>query len=57
MNWVDFMALTGILFYLVPIAFIAWFLTSFIKTQKERNTILRDISLKLDKYKIDKKEE
>ncbi|MEJ9233431.1 hypothetical protein LAV79_29560 [Peribacillus butanolivorans] len=57
MNWVDFMALTGILFYLIPIAFIAWFLISFIKTQKERNSLLRDISLKLDKYEINKKEE
>lgn len=57
MNWVDFMALTGILFYLIPIAFIAWFLISFIKTQKERNSLLRDISLKLDKYEIGKKEE
>ncbi|MEC0275457.1 hypothetical protein [Peribacillus frigoritolerans] len=36
---------------------IAWFLISLIKTQKVRNTLLRDISLKLDKYKIDKKEE
>ncbi|MGE7762114.1 hypothetical protein [Peribacillus sp. NPDC097895] len=57
MNWVDFMALTGILFYLIPIAFIAWFLISFIKTQKERNSLLRDISLKLDKYEIGKREE
>ncbi|MBT2647026.1 hypothetical protein J7E52_09895 [Bacillus sp. ISL-34] len=57
MDWVDIMALTGILFYLIPIAFIVWFLISFIKTQKERNIILRDISLRLDKYKIDRKEE
>ncbi|WP_340373420.1 hypothetical protein [Peribacillus sp. FSL E2-0218] len=57
MNWVDFMALSGILFYLIPIAFIAWFLISFIKTQKERNTLLRDISLKLDNYKMAKKEQ
>ncbi len=47
MNWVDFMALTGTLFYLIPIPFIAWFLISFIKTQKERNSLIRDISLKL----------
>ncbi|CAH0314647.1 hypothetical protein SRABI96_05158 [Peribacillus sp. Bi96] len=49
MDWVDMMALTGILFYLIPIAFIVWFLISFLKTQKERNNLLRDILLKLDK--------
>ena len=57
MDWVDFMALSGILFYLIPIAFIVWFLISFLKIQKERNILLRDISLRLDKYKIDRKEE
>lgn len=57
MDWVDFMALSGILFYLIPITFIVWFLISFLKTQKERNILLRDISLRLDKYKIDRKEE
>lgn len=41
MNWVDFMALTGILFYLIAIAFIAWFLISFIKTQKERRHLIK----------------
>ncbi|MGE7602518.1 hypothetical protein ACQKL5_08395 [Peribacillus sp. NPDC097675] len=57
MNWFDFMTFAGLLFYLIPIVFIAWFLISFIKTQKERNSLLREISLKLDKNKIEEKEE
>lgn len=57
MNWLDFMALTGILFYLIPIVFIVWFLISFLRIQKERNRLLRDISLKIDTDKMDKKDE
>ncbi|MCA1065662.1 hypothetical protein QTG56_00560 [Rossellomorea sp. AcN35-11] len=57
MDFFDFIIPLGILSYLVPIAFIAWFLISFIQTQKERNTILRDISSKLDIHKSDTKKE
>lgn len=57
MDWIDVLALTSILFYLIPIVFIVWVVISFLRTQKERNRLLRDISLKLDTVKLSKKEE
>ncbi|WP_338447834.1 hypothetical protein R4Z09_16455 [Niallia oryzisoli] len=43
--------------YLGFLGFIIWVAVSFIKTQKERNVILREISYKLDKLDMTKKEE
>ncbi|WP_394231740.1 hypothetical protein [Niallia oryzisoli] len=43
--------------YLGFLGFIIWVAVSFIKTQKERNVILRDISYKLDNIEMKKKEE
>lgn len=57
MDFFDIMPLLGILFYLIPTVFVVWFLISFLKTQKERNNILREISEKLDMLKTDRKEE
>ena len=57
MDFFDIMPLLGTLFYLIPTAFVVWFLVSFLKTQKERNNILREISKKLDMLKTDRKEE
>jgi len=57
MDFIDILPLLGLLSYLIPIVLICWFLISFIKTQKERNSILRDISLKLDLNRSDRKEE
>lgn len=51
MDYYDFMLPLGILSYLIPIVFTSWFLISFIKLQRERNSILRDLSLKLDNNK------
>ena len=48
MDFFDIMPLLGILFYLIPTVFVVWFLISFLKTQKERNNILREISEKLE---------
>jgi hypothetical protein len=56
MDFFDILQLLGLLSYLIPIVLISWFLISFIKTQKERNSILRDISFKLDSNKSDRKE-
>lgn len=41
------------LYYIVPIVFIIWFLINFLKIQKEKNLILRDISDKIDKLSND----
>jgi hypothetical protein len=38
-----------ILFYVGLVSFIIWFLIKLIKTQQERNNILKTISEKLDK--------
>ena len=57
MDFFDIMPLLGILFYLIPTVFVVWFLISFLKTQKERNNILGEISGKLDMLKTDRKEE
>jgi hypothetical protein len=57
MDYYDLMLPLGILSYLIPIVFISWFLISFIKVQKERNRILRDLSLKLDINKNESKVE
>ena len=57
MDFFDIMPLLGILFYLIPTVFVIWILISFLKTQKERNNILREISGKLDMFKTDRKEE
>lgn len=43
----------GFLYYIVPIVFIIWFLINFLKIQKEKNLILRDISDKIDKLSND----
>lgn len=51
MDFFDIMPLLGILFYLIPTVFVVWFLISFLKTQKERNNILREISEKLEDTK------
>ena len=57
MDFFDVMPILVILFYLIPTVFVVWFLISFLKTQKERNNILREISRKLDMLKTDRKEE
>jgi len=41
--------LLAIFFYIAAVVFVIWFLLRFLKIQKERNTILREISDKLDK--------
>ncbi len=41
--------LITIFFYLAPVIFIIWFLIKLLKVQQERNSILKDISSKLDK--------
>ncbi len=46
-----------IIIYLAVLGFIIWFAISFIKTQKERNVVLKEISHKLDGIAITKKEE
>lgn len=46
-----------ILIYLAVIVFSIWFCVSLIKSQRERNQLLRDISNKLDNPSIFKKEE
>ena len=46
-----------ILIYLAVIVFSIWFCVSLIKSQRERNQLLRDISNKLDNPSIIKKEE
>ncbi len=46
-----------LLIYLAIIGFSLWFCISLIKSQKERNQILREISSKLDFVNFDKKEE
>ena len=46
-----------ILIYLAVLGFIIWFAISLIKTQKERNVVLKEISHKLDGIAITKKEE
>jgi hypothetical protein len=51
MDFFDIMPLLGILFYLIPTVFVVWFLISFLKTQRERNNILREISEKLEDTK------
>ncbi|BCB03994.1 hypothetical protein [Bacillus sp. KH172YL63] len=48
MDYFDLLLPLSILTYVLPVAFVCWFLISFIKVQKERNSILRDISMKLD---------
>lgn len=45
-----------IIIYLAFIGFIVWLGISFIKAQKERNAILKEISSKLDGLKMDKLE-
>jgi len=40
-----------ILLYLIPIAFIVWYLIYFLKLQKEKNNILKNISDKLENLK------
>jgi hypothetical protein len=57
MDYYDLMLPLGLLSYLIPIVLISWFLISFIKIQKERNNILRAISLKLNLKKTDSKKE
>ena len=57
MDFFDIMPLLAILFYLIPTVFVVWFLISFLKTQKEKNNILREISGKLDILKTDGEEE
>ena len=41
-----------IIIYLAVLGFIIWFAVSFIKTQKERNVVLKEISHKLDGIEI-----
>lgn len=53
MDFFDILPLLGLLSYLIPIVLVSWFLITFIKIQKERNSILRDISLKLESNKSD----
>ncbi|MFJ8256391.1 hypothetical protein ACIQ4Z_03795 [Peribacillus asahii] len=48
--------LMGII-YLAVIGFMIWFAISLIKSQKERNVILKEISNKLNDIEIRKKEE
>lgn len=50
-TWVTLMPILSLLYYLVPIVFIVWFVTKFLKIQKEKNEILRTISEKIDKLK------
>ncbi|MBB6446923.1 hypothetical protein [Bacillus benzoevorans] len=52
-----FPILLMIIIYLVVLGFVIWFAVSLIKAQKERNTILKEISHKLDGIEIRKKEE
>ena len=46
-----------IIIYLAVLGFVIWFAVSLIKAQKERNTVLKEISSKLDGIEIRKKEE
>lgn len=45
------------LVYLAVVGLIIWFIISFLKTQKERNVILREISNKLDNRSVINEEE
>jgi len=44
-----FFPLLAIIFYIAAVVFVIWFLLRLLKIQKERNTILREISDKLSK--------
>lgn len=46
-----------IIIYLAVLGFIIWFAVNLIKAQKERNDVLKEISIKLDGIVISKKEE
>lgn len=50
------MPLIVILFYIFPVLFIIWFLIRFLQTQNERNSILKEISRKLDVIITNEKE-
>ncbi|WP_077213461.1 hypothetical protein [Bacillus dakarensis] len=43
--------------YFAGLGFVIWFAITLIKSQKERNAILKDISNKLDKIEFKNKEE
>jgi len=43
--------------YFAGLGFVIWFAITLIKSQKERNVILKEISSKLDKNEFQKKEE
>lgn len=49
-------ALIPIIFYIVSIVFIVWFAITLVKTQKEKNQTLREISISLKEF-INNKED
>ncbi|GEM_PF-3565703 len=44
-----FIFILPIIFYLIPVAFIIWFLVKLLKVQQEKNDLLRVIINKIDK--------
>lgn len=44
-----FIFILPIIFYLIPVAFIIWFLVKLLKVQHEKNDLLRVIINKIDK--------
>ena len=46
-----------IIIYLAVLGLVIWFAVSLIKPQKDRNVILKEISNKLDRIEVGKKEE
>ncbi|WP_198023296.1 hypothetical protein [Virgibacillus sp. SK37] len=51
MHAFNFFALIPLLIYIGMIAFVIWFAVTLIKTLKEKNSILKEISNKLDQNK------
>ncbi|GKV68668.1 hypothetical protein NCCP2716_11660 [Sporosarcina sp. NCCP-2716] len=45
---VAILPLLSLLIYLLPLVLLIWFAVTFLKQQKERNELLREISRKID---------
>ncbi|NHM32083.1 hypothetical protein [Neobacillus terrae] len=53
---ISFLPILLMLVYLAVLGFIIWFAVTLIKSQKERNQILKEISTKLDRIQFNSKD-
>ncbi|MCP3028702.1 hypothetical protein [Halobacillus sp. A5] len=55
-NFFPIVAFIPIIFYIAILIFIVWFALTIVKTQKEKNHILKEISNGIREFNINKKE-